>query len=80
MSALPFRLPLQPRACAKSRLITVYLFFSVCEKEGWSILVYTSMATVGRWDEAWNGVESLPKEVFESAGTVNSNIMNCNKL
>jgi hypothetical protein len=44
------------------------LLCQACEDEGWSIVVYTSMATVGLWEEAWAGVDELPDSVYESAG------------
>lgn len=40
----------------------------VCIEQGWSILVYTCMATIGQWQEAWKGMQSLDASVFESAG------------
>eukprot|EP00599_Poterioochromonas_sp_BG-1_P009041 CAMPEP_0173139988 /NCGR_PEP_ID=MMETSP1105-20130129/4598_1 /TAXON_ID=2985 /ORGANISM="Ochromonas sp., Strain BG-1" /LENGTH=938 /DNA_ID=CAMNT_0014052849 /DNA_START=75 /DNA_END=2891 /DNA_ORIENTATION=+ len=40
----------------------------VCVEQGWSVIVYTSWATVGRWQEAWEAVKQLDPSVFESAG------------
>lgn len=40
----------------------------ICVKEGWSIVVYTSMATAGQWKEAWKKTLELPPIAFESAG------------
>lgn len=40
----------------------------VCTREGWSIVIFTSMAATGKWKEAWDGVRSLDPLVFESAG------------
>lgn len=37
-------------------------------KEGWSVLLYTSAATLGRWEEAWAGINALPEETFDKAG------------
>lgn len=39
-----------------------------CAVDGWSIVVYAHMATVGDWQGAWNGVKSLPDSAFESSG------------
>lgn len=39
-----------------------------CEKQGWSILVYSCMAVIGQWEEAWNGVNSLESTVYQEAG------------
>jgi endo-1,3(4)-beta-glucanase len=40
----------------------------VCIEQGWSILVYTCMATIGQWEEAWKGMQTLDPAVFDSAG------------
>ncbi len=40
----------------------------VCTREGWSIVIFTSMAVTGNWREAWDGVNSLDPAIFESAG------------
>jgi len=39
-----------------------------CESEGWSVLVYSSMATIGRWEEARAGILGLKDSVFDAAG------------
>jgi endoglucanase Acf2 len=39
-----------------------------CEAQGWSILVLICQATVGKWKEAWVGLQQLPESVFETAG------------
>jgi endo-1,3(4)-beta-glucanase len=39
-----------------------------CLSEGWSVLIYTCMATIGKWQEAWAGMNSVPDEIFEHAG------------
>jgi hypothetical protein len=44
--------------------------------EGWSILVYTSLATIGNWKEAWEGIKSLDSSVFDSAGANGHSITN----
>jgi endo-1,3(4)-beta-glucanase len=40
----------------------------VCKAQGWSILVLTCQATVGKWQEAWAGLQMLSDAVFETAG------------
>ena len=40
----------------------------VCTEQGWSIIIYTSMATIGKWEEAWKGINNLDRDVYESAG------------
>jgi endo-1,3(4)-beta-glucanase len=40
----------------------------VCIEQGWSILIYACMATIGNWKEAWDGMQSLDMDVFDSAG------------
>jgi endoglucanase Acf2 len=39
-----------------------------CQEHGWSILLYSSMATIGNWKEAWEGVKNLEPAVFDGAG------------
>lgn len=39
-----------------------------CMSEGWSILIYTTMATVGKWEKAWAGAANVSDEVFDHAG------------
>lgn len=39
-----------------------------CEKYGWSILVYSALATLGQWKAAWQGINTIPADVYESAG------------
>lgn len=42
--------------------------FDNCDAQGWGILQHAILATVGYPNEAIKYVESLPKEIFESAG------------
>eukprot|EP01038_Epipyxis_sp_PR26KG_P009986 gene9986-13436_t len=39
-----------------------------CEADGWSILVYTCMATIGQWQQAWELTNRLNASVYEQAG------------
>lgn len=39
-----------------------------CEEQGWSVLVFTSLATIGRWREGWAGVAALDDSIYQSAG------------
>lgn len=39
-----------------------------CEEQGWSVLVFASYATIGKWEMAWKGVSALKDDVFETAG------------
>ena len=39
-----------------------------CETDGWSVVLYAHMATVGQWEDAWKGVQQLSDDVFESSG------------
>jgi len=41
---------------------------STCAKQGWSVMVYSCMAVIGQWREAWEGVNSLNLTVYEEAG------------
>lgn len=41
---------------------------ATCKEQGWSILVYMSMATIGNWEAARKGVLSLSDDVYEGAG------------
>ena len=41
---------------------------SLCENEGWSVLLYAVLAELGHEDKAMENVLALPKSVFESAG------------
>jgi hypothetical protein len=40
----------------------------ICVEQGWSIIIYTSLATIGQWKEAWEGVKALDPLVYDSAG------------
>lgn len=40
----------------------------MCERDGWSVLVLSCLATLGRWKEARDGIVALPPSVFEAAG------------
>jgi endo-1,3(4)-beta-glucanase len=40
----------------------------VCAEQGWSVLVLLSLATVGKWQEARQGILALPDAAFEGAG------------
>lgn len=53
-------LPLLSQSCTANK--------AACDADGWSVNVYTSMAAVGDWMNAWQGVQTLADEVFESAG------------
>lgn len=37
-------------------------------KEGWSVVIYTSLAETGDWHTAWEGVNALDSSAYESAG------------
>lgn len=37
-------------------------------QQGWSVLVYASMASIGEWRTAWKGLQSLNDSVFLEAG------------
>eukprot|EP01035_Chromulina_nebulosa_P040727 gene40727-55070_t len=39
-----------------------------CVQQGWSVLVYASMASIGEWRSAWKGLLSLNDSVFLEAG------------
>ncbi len=39
-----------------------------CIQQGWSIVIYTSLAEIGDWHTAWEGVKALDPSVYESAG------------
>lgn len=39
-----------------------------CPIQGWSVLVYSCMAVVGQWREAWAGINSLHSSIYEEAG------------
>lgn len=45
-------------------------------KEGWSVVIYTSMATIGQWQEAWQAVNELEPAVFDSAGANGHSLTN----
>lgn len=53
-------LPLLSESCESNQ--------EACDADGWSVAVYTSMATVGEWLNAWTAVQKLDDAVFESAG------------
>jgi hypothetical protein len=40
----------------------------VCVEQGWSVIIYTSLATIGKWEDAWTGVKKLNSTVYEAAG------------
>ena len=44
------------------------VLYVVCTRDGWSILVFTSMATVGDWRGAWDGLNALPPTAYLAAG------------
>lgn len=48
----------------------------VCMREGWSVVIYTSMATTGRWKEAWKATMALSPAVFDSAGANGHSLTN----
>lgn len=39
-----------------------------CLTQGWTILIYTALATIGQWQEAWEGVNELDPSVYDTAG------------
>jgi hypothetical protein len=39
-----------------------------CKSDGWSILIFACMATIGQWKEAWSNVESISDDVYSTAG------------
>jgi hypothetical protein len=48
----------------------------VCMKEGWAVLIYTSMAVVGQWREAWEAVSQIDRSVYDSAGANGHSLTN----
>ncbi|RYG65847.1 hypothetical protein EON64_11085 [archaeon] len=41
---------------------------TTCPEQGWSVVIYTCMATIGQWREAWKLTKQLDADVFEAAG------------